>query len=242
MERERERVIKDPKEIRNHVESYYKSLFGKEQEGSITLGDNFWNERGRLPNEEAQELIRPFTLKELEEALRDMEVNSASGPDGLPVGFYRGFWPELKPFVLEMFNEFYRGELNLNRLNYGMISLIPKTKEANNIKQYIPICLLNVDDKWFTKTLTLRLTPQETKLISETQTTFIPGRYIIEGVVILHEVLHELRVSNLRGVILKLDFEKAYDKVQWDFMMDVLKRKIFPPKWLEWMKQNNRRG
>jgi hypothetical protein len=48
---------------------------------------------------------------------------------------------------------------------------------------------------------------------------------------------YELRVSNLRGVILKLDFEKAYDKVQWGFMMDVLKRKNFPPKWLEWMKQ-----
>jgi hypothetical protein len=66
---------------------------------------------------------------------------------------------------------------------------------------------------------------------------FIPGRYIIEGVVILHEVLHELRVKNLRGVILKLDFEKANDKVQWGFVMEVLKRKNFPPKWLEWMKQ-----
>jgi hypothetical protein len=87
-----------------------------------------------------------------------------------------------------------------------------------------------VDYKWFTKTLTLRLTPQAKKLISVTQTSFILGRYILEGVVILHEVLHELRVSNLRGVILKLDFEKAYDKVQWGFMMDVLRRKNFPPK------------
>jgi hypothetical protein len=75
------------------------------------------------------------------------------------------------------------------------------------------------------------------KLISETQTAFVPGRYIMEGVVILIEVLHELRVKNHKGVILKLDFEKAYDKVQWSFMMEVLKRKNFPPKWLEWMKQ-----
>jgi hypothetical protein len=102
--------------------------------GSITLGENFWNDRGRLSNEEAQELIRPFTIKEIEDALRDMEVNSAPGPDGLPVGFYREFWTELKPFVLEIFNDFFKGELNISRLNYGMISLIPKTKEANNIK------------------------------------------------------------------------------------------------------------
>jgi hypothetical protein len=59
----------------------------------------------------------------------------------------------------------------------------------------------------------------------------------MEGVVILIEVLHELRVKNHRGVILKLDFEKSYDKVQWGFMMEVLKTKNFPPQWLEWMKQ-----
>jgi hypothetical protein len=177
-------------------------------------------------------------MKEIEGALKDMEVNSAPGPDGLPVGFYREFWPELKPFVLEMFNDFFRGDLNISRLNYDMISLIPKTKDANCIKQYKPICLLNVDYKWFTKTLTLRLTPLSSKLISETQTTFVPGRYIMEGVVVLMEVLHELKVKNHQGVILKLDFEKAYDKVQWGFMMEVLKRKNAPPpKWLEWMQQ-----
>jgi hypothetical protein len=56
-----------------------------------------------------------------------------------------------------MFEEFQRGDLNLSRLNYGLISLIPKMKEANNIKQYMPICLLGVDYKWFTKVLTGRL-------------------------------------------------------------------------------------
>jgi hypothetical protein len=134
-----DKTIQDPKELRDHVEKYYKSLFGKEQEGTVTLGEVFWNERGRLSNEDAQGLIRPFTMKEIEEALRDMEVNSAPGPDGLPVGFYREFWPELKSYVMEMFSDFFRGELNISRLNYGMISLIPKTKEANCIKQYRPI-------------------------------------------------------------------------------------------------------
>jgi hypothetical protein len=71
-----------------------------------------------------------------------------------------------------------------------MISLIPKVKDANNIKQYRLICLLNVDYKWFTKVLTMRLTPHDDKLISKTQTTFIPGRHTLEGVVILHEILH----------------------------------------------------
>jgi hypothetical protein len=155
-----------------------------------------------------------------------MDVNASPGPDGLPVGFYREFWQEIKLIVLEMFQDLYRGELNLSRLNFGMISLIPKIKEANTIKQYRPICLLNVDYKWFSKVFTLRLTPFADKVISENQIAFIPGRYILEGVIILHETLHELRVKKMQGVILKLDFEKAYDKVRWSFMIEVLRKKI----------------
>lgn len=69
------------------------------------------------------------------------------------------------------------------------------------------------------------------------QTTFIPGRYILEGVIILQEILHELRVKKQSGIILKFDFEKTYDKVSWSFMMEVLRKKKLPNKWMEWMKQ-----
>jgi hypothetical protein len=63
-----------------------------------------------------------------------MKINSAPGPDVLPVEFYNCFWEQVKGLVLEMFETFHRGELNLSRLKYGLISLIPKMKEANNIK------------------------------------------------------------------------------------------------------------
>jgi hypothetical protein len=118
-----------------------------------------------------------------------------------------------------------------------MISLIPKLKEANNIKQFWPICVLNTDYKIFTKVLTRRLTPFADKLISKSQTTFILGRYILEGIITLHEILHELRIKKTKGVILKLDFEKAYGKVHWSFLFEVLKQKNFHAKWIEWTKQ-----
>jgi hypothetical protein len=143
----------------------------------------------------------------------------------------------VKGAVVEMFNKFYRGELNLSRLNYGIISLIQKTKEGNTIKQYRPICLLGVNYKWFTKVLTGRLAKVAESTISKTQTAFIPGRNILEGVVILHETMHEIRKKKKKGIIMKLDFEKAYDKVQWSFLFEVLERKRFPEKWIQWMKQ-----
>jgi hypothetical protein len=83
--------------------------------------------------------------------------------------------------------------------------------------------------------LTLRLNAVISKVISDAQTAFIPKRYILDGVLIVHEVLHELRVKKKMGIILKLDFEKAYDKVNWKFLQDVLRRKNFDQKWINWV-------
>jgi hypothetical protein len=92
-----------------------------------------------------------------------------------------------------MFDKFYKRKLNLSRLNYVLISLIPKLKEANNIKQYRLICLLGVDYKWFTKIMTGRLTTVAESIISKTKIAFLTRRNILEGVVILHETLLEMR-------------------------------------------------
>jgi len=73
-------------------------------------------------------------------------------------------------------------------------------------------------------------------LISPTQTAFVRGRNILEGVVILQETIHELHCRNQSGVIFKIDFEKAYDKVRWDFLMPTLRMKGFSLKWIGWIK------
>lgn len=136
-----------------------------------------------------------------------------------------------------MFQDLQSGELDIKRLNYGVITLIPKVKEANSIRQYRPICLLNVDFKGFTKTLNNRLVPLAKEVIGTDQTGFIKGRNILEGVVILHEVIHELRSKKKKGLILKIDFEKAYDKVHWDFLEEVMRGKGFPEEWITWAMQ-----
>jgi hypothetical protein len=86
--------------------------------------------------------------------------------------------------------------------------LLPKSKEATNIKQFRPICLINVSFKIFTEVAVRRLTQVVDKLISQSQTVFVPGQNIMEGVVIPHEIMHELHRKKMNEVILKLDFEK----------------------------------
>jgi hypothetical protein len=124
---------------------------------------------------------------------------------------------------MPLFKEFHNGSLNLYSLNFGIITLLPKQKEVKDIKQFRPICLLNVSFKIFTKLAVNRMT----EIISPSQTAFMPGRNTIEGVVILYETIHKLHRKKMNGVILKLDFEKSYEKVNWSFLHQTLRMKGF---------------
>jgi hypothetical protein len=132
---------------------------------------------------------------------------------------------------MQMMEDFHKGELNLSRISYGIIVLLPKIKEVANIRQYRPICLLNVFYKLFTKVLAIRLMGVAQDIISETQTAFIKEWYILEGVLVLHEV----KCRRQRRIILKLEFEKVYDKVIWEFLKDVMVKKGFQDKWIQWV-------
>ena len=138
---------------------------------------------------------------------------------------------------MAMFMEFHEGTLPLNRLNFGTIILLPKKKDAKVIQQYRPISLLNVSFKIYTKVATNRLSTVAQKIIRPTQTAFLPGRNIMEGAVILHETIHELHLKKQDGIIFKIDFEKAYDKVKWSFLHQTLRMKGFSQKWCSWVKQ-----
>ena len=98
--------------------------------------------------------------------MKEMKNNTAPGPDGFSVEFFKAFWPLIRDDIKEMLDKLYEGSLELWRLNYGVVILLPKAKPALNIKQFRPICLLNVIYKIITKTLTMRLTTVVGKVIS----------------------------------------------------------------------------
>jgi hypothetical protein len=138
---------------------------------------------------------------------------------------------------MEMVHEFWSHELEVDRLNYGVITLIPKPKEALKIQQYRPICLLNVSYKIITKALMLRFEDCMSRIINRSQNAFIKGRNIMEGVLSLHEIIHDTKRKRKDGVILKLDFEKAYDKISWSFLFESLKQRGFCDQWCAWIKR-----
>jgi hypothetical protein len=131
--------------------------------------------------------------------------------------------------MLHIVNDFILRRIDMSRLNCGVLFLIPKVPGADQISLYRPIALINVIFKIVSKCYATKVDPIADRIISPNQTTFIKARLIIDGVLALHEVIHELKVMKLGGILLKLDFEKAYDRVNWDLLTEVLCRKGFDP-------------
>ena len=226
-------TISDPSEIRDHIYDFYRDLLGVGGEpGLFSLTDSLWDAQRCVSEEENQGLMLTFTADEMDAVLASMKVDTAPGPDGFPVIFFKKFWSLARPLILAITNGFALGRVDLSRLNFGVLTLIPKVPGAEDIRQFRPIALINVIFKFVAKAYAMRLSPIAHRTISRTQSAFIRGRHIHEGVISLQEIVHEVKSRKLGGVFLKLDFEKAYDRVKWPFLREVLLRKGFDPGWV----------
>jgi hypothetical protein len=110
-------------ELIKHVTEFYKKLFGPSPVTSLRLDGVICNQ---LSEEDRQSLIKPFSLEEIKEIVDDLKHDKAAGPDSFPAEFYQKFWDYIKYDLKEMLDKFHSGQLNIERLNHGVISLIPK--------------------------------------------------------------------------------------------------------------------
>jgi hypothetical protein len=188
---------------------YYKELFKFELRSNMNISDNFFSKGDKVRQEENRVLEERFTEEEVRKAVFE------SYSDGMSFMFYQYFWDVVKGDLMSMFDDLYNGNLDLYKLNFALITIIPKEKDARTMNKFRLISLLNCSYKIFTKVLTNRVGQVVDRLVASNQTSFIKARYILEIVVTAHEVLHSVKNSKQQGYVLKLDYEKAYDKVNW---------------------------
>ena len=128
---------------------------------------------------------------------------------------------------MAMFSDFHASKLDIFRLNFAVLTVIPKESGATSMKKFRSISLLNCIFKVFTNFLTNRLAIIMNIITSIDQSAFIKGRYILESVVTAHETIHSVVKNKSKGVVLKLDYEKAFDKVNPDFLLDLPQKRFW---------------
>jgi hypothetical protein len=132
-----------------------------------------------------------------------------------------------------MFDDWNKSELDLFRLNFSQLTLIPKEADAITIQKFRHIALTNCSFKIFSKCATNRLGAISKILISPNQTAFIKGRYILESVVSAHEIIHVVAHGGHSGFVFTLDYEKAYDMVNREFLIKMLTSRGFSLRWIK---------
>jgi mannosylglycoprotein endo-beta-mannosidase len=160
-----ENTIQGTPALMEHATEFYKKLFGPVADSGVRLNDNIWDESEKLDETDRNLLNAPFTEEEIHQAISQMEKNKAAGPDGIPIEIYQHCWCVVKTDIMKKFNGFHNHQINLERINYGIITLIPKSDDAEVIQKYRLICLLQVLFKIFTKTMTIRVETVMNKLI-----------------------------------------------------------------------------
>ncbi|KAL4383180.1 hypothetical protein GQ457_15G018340 [Hibiscus cannabinus] len=206
-----------------------------------------YNEKNALPVEEMDfhfncissgqqaYLEAEFTEEEVWRAISSSDSNKAPGPDGLNMGFFKRFWPQLKVTIMKAFDYFHRGKNWEEGFNHSFITLISKKGCPESLEDYRPISLVGGIYKILSKVIAGRLKCCMETVISNSQFAFIQGRQILDCSFIANECIDEVVRSKLRGVVFKIDFRRAYDTVDWGFLIQILKEMNFGNKWCDWI-------
>ncbi|OMO97058.1 reverse transcriptase [Corchorus capsularis] len=180
-------------------------------------------------------LGKEFTEDEIKLAAFQMNPSKSPGPDGFNPCFYQKYWSIVGGDVTRLALEFHNEGKPLPDINHTTIVLIPKVADPSCVKEFRPISLCNVLIKIITKALTNRLKLILPQIISETQSAFVPGRQMFDNSMIAFEIIHHMsnsRSHSKQHMALKLDLRKAYDRVEWQFLEDVMRVMGFSERWI----------
>ncbi|KAK9735525.1 hypothetical protein RND81_04G210400 [Saponaria officinalis] len=219
----------DPDQIKSHVMAYYKQLFTAD--AHLNLQDIPIGSFLPLQSDQLRLLDRNFIASEIYGALCQISPYKALGPDGFQALFFHSQWDAIHTSVTDFILQMLRGKDFSEGLNDTFLTLIPKTDNPQKITQFRPIGLCNVVYKIISKVIVNRIKPILPMLISPAQTSFVPKRQITDNVIIVQEILHSMRKKKkgANGVMaLKLDLEKAYNRLSWNFIHHTLVDMRFP--------------
>ena len=185
-----------------------------------------------LEEEDRVRMDGDVTEEEVHVGLWSLKPFKAPGPDGLHAGFYQHFWMVVKNSVFNEVKGIFEKGCVPSYLNETLISLIPKCQNPETLNNYRPISLCNSVYKIVSKILVARIRLLLSSLISPVQTAFVPGRRCTDNVLIAQELFHALdkKKGRMGFMAVKLDLEKAYDRLEWCFIHKVFQAFHFPPK------------
>jgi hypothetical protein len=216
-------IYKGQKAIAEEAVKYFKNFFKPSLNDISTEQVRVASQYPKMLDEnEAGELYKPVTLLELEAILKLFKKEKSPGPDGWSVELYLHFFDLMGEDLLALVEETRTSGRITGSINSTFIALIPKSNKPQQFRDYKPISLCNLVYKVISKVIANRIKPILSRSLSEEQLGFLEGRQIQDAIGTAHECIHSIKKKNIKSLILKLDLQKAYDCISWDYLRMVL--------------------
>jgi hypothetical protein len=183
------------------------------------------------------ELTLPFQVKEMDDVIKEMPGDRAPRPDGFNGTFLKKCWPIVNGDFYQLAKDFQEGRLKMLNINGSYITLVPKVAAPVKVTDFRPISLTNVCLKFLTKLAANRLQDEILGCIHKNQYGFLRSRSIQDCIAWSFEYLHLCHTSKKPIIILKLDFAKAFDTIEHEAILQVMKHMGFNDLWLRWIKE-----
>ena len=225
------RLVKEA-EVKDGLVGAFQSLLTASNNGCPPYPDIHLNVIGADQSAKLEEM---FTEEEVLAAVSGLSDDKAPGPDGFPIAFWSFSWDFVKEEVMGFFKDFFQNEQFVKSLNATFLVLVPKGSTVDDLKDLRPINLVGSLYKILTKVLANRIKGVMGVIISQSQNAFVKGRQILDAALIANEVVDSVLRRKENGLMCKLDIEKAYDHIRWDFLLQTLERMGFGPKWIRWI-------
>ncbi|CAL9013278.1 unnamed protein product [Prunus brigantina] len=225
-------------QVRKAFEDYFTDLFSTG--GRRNLGDVLDFISPVITYQMNDNLCSPVSDEEIKEAAFQLGASKAPGPDGFSGIFYQNYSEIFGEDLCKMVKDFFQGNSSVHCLNMTELALIPKVPNPETVTQFRPIALCNFTYKIISKILANRLKPILAQIITPQQSAFIPGRQIQDNILLAHEAFHAIKLRKKTKVYemgLKLDMNKAYDRIEWDFVNEVLLKMGFDHSWVRLVKE-----
>eukprot|EP00253_Pinus_taeda_P029159 PITA_29159 len=188
-----------------------------------------------IDQEDSEELLKEVTMAELEATLKWFKKDKNPGPDGWTIEFYLAFFDFLGNDLLKIVEDSRRRGRISSAIKSTFTALIPKSNAPISFDDFRPISLCNCLYKIIAKTIANCLKPILSQHISSEQFAFLHRRQIHEAIASAQELLHTLQVKRQKGMILKVDLSKAFDRTNWLYLRLLLTHLGFPFNFIKWM-------
>ncbi|XP_068503760.1 uncharacterized protein [Phaseolus vulgaris] len=225
--------VEEPNRVKEVVKEFYKNKMSAIEDIGVRLDNVEFKEISESDN---RLLTDPFDEKEIKEAICDCDSHKSPGPDGVTFSFIKNNWCLLEKDMLGAVKNFHREGKIPKGCNASVLTLIRKSENPQSLEEYKPISLVSCLYKILTKVLSNRIKKVIKKVIDGSQSAFLSNRGLLDSVLVVNEVVDDLKRRKKRGVIVKLDFEKAYNSVSWEFLFYMMGRLGFCGKWVQWIR------